>query len=130
MSITEAEKIVKLSPDAQRKIVSIDDKRERQKELTKAINRSTAAKRRENPPPTIDLPGTPYVRRFMGRLELMTNDLASEFKLKDGTLIAARFLHEMDWDQPQLKAQLEHITPLLGAMADVYDAVVKKVRAA
>lgn len=130
MSITEAEKVVKLNPDAQKKIASITDKRERANELTKAINRSEACKRRESAPPVVELPGTPYVRRFMGRLELMTNDMASEFKLKTGEEIADKFLSEMDWSQPQLRAQLEHITPLLLGLASVYDAVVGKSSAA
>lgn len=130
MSISEAEKVVKLNPDAQKKIASITDKRERATEITKAINRSEACKRRDNPPPVVELPGTPYVRRFMGRLELMTNDLASEFKLKTGEEIADKFLSEMDWNQPQLRAQLEHITPLLRGLANVYDAVVGKASAA
>jgi len=130
MSITEAEKVVKLNPDAQKKIASITDRRERATELTKAINRSEACKRRDNPPPVVELPGTPYVRRFMGRLELMTNDMASEFKLKSGEEIADKFLSEMDWSQPQLRAQLEHITPLLLGLASVYDAVVGKSSAA
>lgn len=125
MKVHEAERIVRLKPDSQRRIIEITDVRERQAATTKALNISTAKKQKAAHVAAAALPGTDFVRRFMGRLELMTADLEGEFDLADSQAIFEKFVSEMEWDQPQLNAQLQRIKPVMRAIAYVYDAALK-----
>lgn len=125
MKVNEAERIVRLKPDSQRRIIAISDKRERQAATVKALNISGAKKQKAAHVAAAALPGTDFVRRFMGRLELMTADLEGEFDLADSQAIFEKFVSEMEWDQPQLNAQLQRIKPVMRAIAYVYDAALK-----
>lgn len=126
MTVNEAVRVVALNPDAQRRIVGIKNKRERSKALSSAVAMSQAAKARMQPRAAPDLPGTPYVRRFLGRLEIWTNEMISEFKVAEPEEMAARFLRELTTDTPQIAAQLGRVGPLMEAIAIVAAALKER----
>lgn len=129
ITVNEAEKIVQLNPDAQKKIASIEDHRERKKASQIAINRSQAAKLRDNPVPVVSEPGTPYVRMFLGDLERMAKNIASKHSVREASEIVGRFKQEMDWSSEQLRTQVEVVAELVAALSDL-NLIIKSNQAA
>lgn len=126
MTVTEAARVVDLNPAAQRRIAAVENKQQRSNEISKASHRSEAATARHNPPTPIHVPGTKFIRQFLGRLEHMTTDLESQFHLKTGEQITSLFLEEFDWNEEQLSAQLQRVMPVLLGIASIYDHVNAK----
>lgn len=126
MTVTEAARVVDLNPAAQRRIASMEDSRQRSNETSKAAHRSEAARVRNAPVTPVHVPGTKFIRQFLGRLEHMTTDLESQFQLKTGEQIADLFLTEFDWSEEQLRSQLSRVMPMLLGISSVYDAVSAK----
>lgn len=129
VKISEAEKIVKLSPAAQQRIISIADKRERSAALATTLRISRAARNRSTPKADGEalLPGTKFLRQFLGSLENMVNRLSQEFDLKTSDAIVDQFNADMRWDSEQLRKQIELITPLMESIAEIRNAS-RKIR--
>lgn len=118
ITLNQAEKIVELNPSAQRKIVEAPKER-RADALREAINRSDACKRRDarkaGVAPVVELPSTPFVRKFLSGLERMAI-ICAEDGDKDGDGIATRFMNEMDWSHQGLSAQFDRCQPIIDAL--------------
>lgn len=117
IALHQAEKIVQLNPDAQRRIIETP-KSQRGAAMREALNRSDSAKRRDAKKAAAKIaePGTSFVRKFLSGVERVTMVCAEE-GAKDGAAIASRFLDEMDWSSDALKIQLERCEPVLRALA-------------
>ena len=124
MSVNMAAKIVKLNPDAQKRIVEAP-KGARSKELGAAINRSVSATIRSNRPVQPVEPSTPFVRKLLSGFERLTI-LCAESDMKDGADIAAKFIAEMEWGNVPLTMQLDRAEPIIRALAIIQQARVQK----
>jgi hypothetical protein len=115
ITLHEARKIAKLGAPAQAKIVAIDDRRERQRALGTAHNRSAG----RAAAPRIDMmetvPGTVFVRDTLHRLDQITNQLLDAEGSSEA--FVARFLSEFDWNEPILLQRLEHARRGIEAVA-------------
>lgn len=128
ITVTEAARIADLKPHSQRRIVVIKDKRERQKEFGKTAQqrRSKQALHKNNKMQgDAYVPGTPYVKRFLGRAEQMLNDLVAECKSEVPEDLARRFCLEMDWHSEPLKLQYHHCEKLFATLAIVQTRVAE-----
>jgi len=114
MTVHEASHVAKLNKRAQERIAEAP-KHQRADELRVAQNRSESCKRRDNPTATVQQPGTPFVRKFLGGLERMAM-ICAEDGSKDGGSIAGRFALEMDWSSQPLLLQLERCEPIIEAV--------------
>jgi hypothetical protein len=117
MTISEAKRVVKLNPQAQKRIASNDSKKGRAKEIESAFVRSIACKQRDAAkPPMVPEPGTSFVRKYLSTLDRLTM-LCAEHGFKDGVSIAAAFDRDMDWGSDVLSMQYDRIRPVLDAIA-------------
>jgi ParB-like chromosome segregation protein Spo0J len=128
VSLNMAEKIVKLSPAAQRRVIEAPAK-DRADALQTAFVRSDAAKRRDS---RADLPvkpeiGTAFIRKFLSSIERLAM-ICAEDGVKDGGAIATKFMEEMDWDSLPLALQWERAEPVIRALAIIQQT--SKARAA
>lgn len=128
VSLNMAEKIVKLSPAAQRRVIDTPAK-DRADALQTAFVRSDAAKRRDS---RADLPmkpeiGTAFIRKFLSSIERLAM-ICAEDGVKDGGAIATKFMEEMDWDSLPLSLQWERAEPVIRALAIIQQT--SKARAA
>ena len=107
VSLNMAEKIAKLNPSAQRRVIETPAP-QRGDALQEALNRSDAAARRHarDQAPVISQPATPFVRKFLSAIERLAM-LCAEEGVKDGSDIAKKFMDEMDWESLPLTLQLE-----------------------
>lgn len=115
MALNEAKKIIRLNPDAQRRVASTP-KSQRSEVLREAINRSEAAKRRDNPKPIVQEPATPFVRKLLSGVERIAM-MCAEDGAKDAQSIAAKFMNEMDWKADALTIQFERCEPVIRALS-------------
>lgn len=115
MALNEAKRMVDLNPKAQRRIASLP-KKERAREIEIAHSRSVACKRRDNPAPAVQQPGTPFVRTLLSGVERLAM-VAAEQGMKTGGAVAATFIAEMDWESAPLLAQLEKCEPIIRALS-------------
>jgi len=127
-SLNMAEKIVKLSHAAQRRVIEAPAK-DRADALQTAFVRSDAAKRRDS---RADLPvkpeiGTAFIRKFLSSIERLAM-ICAEDGVKDGGAIATKFMEEMDWDSLPLALQWERAEPVIRALAIIQQT--SKARAA
>lgn len=116
MSVSEAKKVTQLNPNAQRRIAAADTKKTREHEINKACSLSNAAKRRDNPHPVVEMPGTPFLRKYLASLERLAI-ICAEDGFKDGVSIAAQFDRDMDWSSIPLSMQYDRTRPVLDAIA-------------
>lgn len=128
VSLNMAEKIVKLSPAAQRRVIEAPAK-DRADALQTAFVRSDAAKRRDS---RADLPvkpeiGTAFIRKFLSSIERLAM-ICAEDGVKDGGSIATKFMEEMDWGSLPLTLQWERAEPVIRALAIIQQT--SKARAA
>lgn len=127
VTLNMAEKIVQLSPAAQKRVIEAPPEN-RGEALQEAINRSKAAKARDArkaaPPPPQE-PGTPFARKFLSGIERLAM-LCAEEGVKDGGAIATKFIEEMDWDAVPLTLQLERAEPVIRALAIIQQARAQK----
>lgn len=128
VSLNMAEKIVKLSPAAQRRVIDTPAK-DRADALQTAFVRSDAAKRRDS---RADLPvkpeiGTAFIRKFLSSIERLAM-ICAEDGVKDGGAIATKFMEEMDWSSVPLTLQWERAEPVIRALAIIQQT--SKARAA
>jgi hypothetical protein len=120
ITVNEAERIAQLNPDAQRRVLEQSSKQARAAAAEKAINISSAAKRRHvAPQQALSEPGTPFVRMVLGRIEHLLNDIAAREGLKTAEEIRDRFLREFDPGVEQLAAQFKHCKPVMHAIAEI-----------
>lgn len=117
MALNEAKRVVDLNPAAQRRIAALP-KKQRNDEIAIAHARSVACRKRDAKNPQPEIPGTPFVRTFLSGMERMAMVFAEQ-GLKGGGDIAAKFLSEMDWNQPALTIQFERCLPVFRAIAIV-----------
>lgn len=128
ISLNEANRIAALGPVAQSRIVAIEDKRQRQHELSTAISRSQAA--RPKKPRTEFMPkvtSSLLVRDSLARLEQFSHNV-----LADGLTPEAfvdRFLAEIDWNQPRMPQQLAICTRATAAIAALHDVLKDRATA-
>lgn len=128
VTLNMAEKIVKLNPAAQRRIMEAPPQH-RESELQTAYVRSDAAKRREVRATAQVQPeiGTAFVRKFLSSIERLAI-LCAEDGVKDGGAVATKFMEEMDWDNLPLSLQWERAEPVVRALAIIQQA--RQARAA
>ena len=117
VTLNMAEKIVKLNPAAQRRVIEAPPQH-REAELQTAYVRSDAAKRREVRATAQAQPeiGTAFVRKFLSSIERRAM-ICAEDGVKDGGAVATKFMDEMDWDSLPLTLQWERAEPVVRALA-------------
>ncbi len=125
VTLTMAEKIVKLNPSAQKRVIDAPPA-QRGDELQSALIRSDASKRRESRDDKLrpSEPATPFVRKFLSAIERLAM-LCAEEGAKDGGSIATKFIDEMDWNAVPLALQYERAEPVVRALA-----IIQQSRAA
>lgn len=128
ITVNEAEKIAKFKPAIQDRIVSIDDKRQRQAALAETVSRSNAAKvtRANERKPREDFGIRPkFTARFLGRLRTMQagirDDLGDNNATQDDIVRAV-----LDGLTDEDAISLEAASPLLGACAVIWAEAVKR----
>jgi ParB-like chromosome segregation protein Spo0J len=128
ITLYEARKIAKLGAPAQAKIVAIDDRRERQRALGAARNRSAG----RAAAPRIDMmemvPGTAFVRDTLHRLDQITNQLLGAEGSSEA--FVTRFLSEFDWNEPILLQRLAHARRGIEAVAKLQEELERRSKAA
>lgn len=126
VTVNEGARIVDLKPHAQKQIVQLQDKNERKKVLGTRLQQSRSSKAlREHRQTSGDayVPGTPYVKRFLARAEMMLNDLISESKSENPLELADKFLREMDWSSEPLRTQYQHCEKLFACIVRVHSGI-------
>ena len=126
MTVNEAARVVDLNAASQRRVAAIDDKRQRSHEISKATHFKEAAEarvKRQRTPVQVNIPGTRFIRQFLGRLEHMATDMDGQFQLRTAEQIADLFMSEFDWNEEQLRSQLKRVTPLLLGISLIYDGI-------
>lgn len=128
ITLHEARKIAKLKAPAQAKIVAIDDRRERQRAIGAAHNRSAG----RAAAPRIDIietvPGTMFVRDTLHRLDQITNQLLGAEGSSEA--FVTRFMSEFDWNEPILRQRLDHVRRGIEAVARLQEALERRSEAA
>jgi len=132
ITVNEAEKIARLKPAAQNRIVAIEDKKARLRETEKSATMSEAARVRElgtRAPRDIGNSVTPkFAAKFLGRMRMMLSgireDLGSPYATQD-EIVSAVLAGLSEDDAVSLKVA----SPLLGACAVIWAEAIK-VRAA
>lgn len=120
ITVNEAEQVAHLGHEAQRRIVAVDSKQARKHMIEKALNASSAAKRRSAPVPTQPAePGTQFVRLFLGRMEHLVNDIAARENLRGMDEIRDKFLREFDPTDDRLAAQFKHVKQIMLAVGEI-----------
>lgn len=129
MTVSEAAKIALLGHKSQDRIVQIEDKRERQHELARALNISQG--RKHHGPRTdfleaVEQPG--WIVTFLARLERLT-ECASEAGAEPSTL-AHRFLDDANWDDPRFVERFDRAAPWLQALGRIQGEAASQRRSA
>lgn len=122
ITLNEANRIATLGPAAQSRIVAIEDKRQRQHQLTTAISRSQASKPKQ--PRTEFMPkvtSSLLVRDSLARLEQFSHNVLAEGLTPEA--FVDRFLAEIDWNQPRMPQQLAICTRATAAIAALHDVL-------
>jgi len=120
ITVEEGKRIAGIkSKESQAQIVSITSKKGRHAEVQKRTRVSNSKRAAAAAPKAVAVPGTPFVKRFLSRLEALTNDLESEFKAKTPEDVAARFYAEFDATDPILIAQFRRAMIGMRAVAIV-----------
>ncbi|WP_408951578.1 ParB/RepB/Spo0J family partition protein [Lysobacter sp. Hz 25] len=127
ISLHEAAKIAELNPRTQARLVAIDDRKLRQRELTASLNRSASRTKTPRPELIETLPGTVFVRDTLNRLDQITNQLLGA---DDAEAFASRFLSEFDWNEPILLQRLAHARRGIEAVAKLHQELLRRSQAA
>lgn len=120
MTVNEAQNIIDLRPEAQRRIADIQDKSQRKRATQEANIRSESCRRREvKDRPVVDHPGTPFLRKWLNAMERIAITLA-EVDIRQSAEIVQRFEEDMDWESDVLAAQFERCDEVIEAMHKIH----------
>lgn len=126
ITVNEGAKIAQLKPQTQRQVVQLKDQKERQKVISTRLQQSRSKKavdKNRQSSGDAYVPGTPYVKRFLGRAEQMLNDLVAEAKSENPAELADRFMREMDWSSEPLRMQYQHCEKLFACISRLHSGV-------
>ncbi|MBT2748370.1 MULTISPECIES: ParB/RepB/Spo0J family partition protein [unclassified Lysobacter] len=105
ITVHEAAKIASLNPKAQARLVAIEERKPRQRELSASLNRSASRNRVDRPEVVAPVEATVrYGSQVLVRLERFATDSMDAAESPEE--FANRCVAEMDWDSPRLKGQL------------------------
>lgn len=129
VSLNMAEKIVKLKPASQKRVMNAP-REQIGDALREAMNRSDSATRRSKrmsagAPPVQEQDGSAFVRKFLSGIERLAI-ICAEDGVKDGGAIATKFMDEMDWGSTPLKLQFERAEPVIRALAIIQQGRAQK----
>ena len=129
VSLNMAEKIVKLKPASQKRVMNAP-REQIGDALREAMNRSDSATRRSKrmsagAPPVQEQDGSAFVRKFLSGIERLAI-ICAEDGVKDGGAIATKFMDEMDWESTPLKLQFERAEPVIRALAIIQQGRAQK----
>ncbi|MGO1073389.1 ParB/RepB/Spo0J family partition protein [Lysobacter sp. CA199] len=128
ISVNEAAKIAELNPKAQARLVEIDNRKLRHRELTASLNRSASRTKTPRAEFMETVPGTAFVRDTLNRLDQITNQLLGAEGSAEA--FATRFLSEFDWNEPILLQRLAHARRGIEAVAKLEQELERRSKAA
>ena len=129
ISVNEASKIASLGAKSQDRIVQIEDKRERQHELTRALNISQGRKHHGPRTDFIEpVKQSAWLVTFMARLESLIQS-ALNAGIEPDTL-SHRLFDEADWDDPRFVERYDRATPWMAAVGALPDTADVQRRSA
>ncbi|WP_408951459.1 ParB/RepB/Spo0J family partition protein [Lysobacter sp. Hz 25] len=129
ITVSEAAKIASLGPKSQDRIVQIEDKRERQYELTRALNISQGRKHHSPRTDFIEpVKQSAWLVTFMARLESLIQ-CAADAGIEPSTLLH-RLLAEADWKDPRFAERYGRAAPWMIALGELPDTVDVQRRSA
>lgn len=129
ITVSEAAKIATLGPKSQDRIVHIEDKRERQHELTRALNISQGRKHHSPRTDFIEpVKQSAWLVTFMARLESLIQ-CAADAGIEP-TALPHRLLADADWEDPRFVERYGRAAPWINALGQLRDEASVQGRSA
>lgn len=124
ITLHEAVKIASLNPKAQTRLLAIEDRKPRQRELSASLNRSASRNRVDRPDFVAPVEASVrYGSQVLVRLERFATDSMDPAESPEE--FARRCVAEMDWDSPRLKGQLTLVLQATAGIREL-DAALRK----
>lgn len=122
ITVHEAAKIASLNPKAQARLVAIEERKPRQRELTASLNRSASRTRSDRVEQVLPVEAAVrYGSQVLVRLERFATDSMAGSDSPDE--FARRCVEEMDWESPRLKGQLSLVLKATAAIRSLDEAL-------